>query len=79
MGARAPGRYAGSREIMGCVRTKLAVVAEDERDGGRRQVLNLGHTVAHAIEAASGYGAIATARRSASACSPPCACRAARP
>ena len=27
---------------MGCVRTKLAVVAEDERDGGRRQVLNLG-------------------------------------
>ena len=40
---------------MGCVRTKLAVVAEDERDGGRRQVLNLGHTVAHAIEAATGY------------------------
>ncbi|MEA2364009.1 MAG: shikimate kinase / 3-dehydroquinate synthase [Thermoleophilaceae bacterium] len=42
-------------EIMGCVRTKLAVVAEDERDGGRRQVLNLGHTVGHAIEAATGY------------------------
>ena len=40
---------------MGCVRTKLTVVAEDERDGGRRQVLNLGHTVAHAIEAATGY------------------------
>jgi shikimate kinase/3-dehydroquinate synthase len=37
------------------VRTKLAVVAEDERDEGRRQVLNLGHTVAHAIEAATGY------------------------
>jgi shikimate kinase / 3-dehydroquinate synthase len=31
------------------------VVAEDERDAGRRQVLNLGHTVAHAIEAATGY------------------------
>jgi shikimate kinase/3-dehydroquinate synthase len=31
------------------------VVAEDERDEGRRQVLNLGHTVAHAIEAATGY------------------------
>jgi shikimate kinase / 3-dehydroquinate synthase len=43
------------REIMDCVRTKLAVVAEDERDGGRRQVLNLGHTVGHAIEAATGY------------------------
>jgi shikimate kinase/3-dehydroquinate synthase len=41
--------------ILGCVRTKLAVVAEDERDLGRRQVLNLGHTVAHAIEAATGY------------------------
>jgi shikimate kinase/3-dehydroquinate synthase len=41
--------------ILGCLRTKLAVVAEDERDAGRRQVLNLGHTVAHAIEAATGY------------------------
>jgi shikimate kinase / 3-dehydroquinate synthase len=41
--------------ILGCVRTKLAVVAEDERDAGRRQVLNLGHTVGHAIEAATGY------------------------
>jgi shikimate kinase / 3-dehydroquinate synthase len=45
----------GPREIMGCVRTKLAVVAEDERDAGRRQVLNLGHTVGHAIESATGY------------------------
>jgi shikimate kinase / 3-dehydroquinate synthase len=41
--------------IFGCLRTKLAVVAEDERDAGRRQVLNLGHTVGHAIEAATGY------------------------
>ena len=39
--------------ILRCVRTKLAVVAEDERDAGRRQVLNLGHTVA--IEAATEY------------------------
>jgi shikimate kinase/3-dehydroquinate synthase len=31
------------------------VVAEDERDDGRRQVLNLGHTIGHAIEAATGY------------------------
>jgi shikimate kinase/3-dehydroquinate synthase len=50
------GGQVGGPEIMGCVRTKLAVVAEDERDGGRRQVLNLGHTVGHAIEAATGYG-----------------------
>jgi shikimate kinase / 3-dehydroquinate synthase len=41
--------------IVGCARTKLAVVSEDERDAGRRQVLNLGHTVAHALEAATGY------------------------
>jgi len=41
--------------ILGCIRTKLAVVAEDERDSGPRQVLNLGHTVGHAIEAATGY------------------------
>jgi shikimate kinase/3-dehydroquinate synthase len=43
------------RTILACARTKLAVVAEDERDGGRRQVLNLGHTVGHAIETATGY------------------------
>ncbi|MGH2823060.1 MAG: 3-dehydroquinate synthase, partial [Thermoleophilaceae bacterium] len=49
------GGDVSGREIMGCARTKLAVVAEDERDGGRRQVLNLGHTVGHAIEAATGY------------------------
>jgi shikimate kinase / 3-dehydroquinate synthase len=41
--------------ILGCLRTKLAVVAADERDAGRRQALNLGHTVGHAIEAATGY------------------------
>jgi shikimate kinase / 3-dehydroquinate synthase len=41
--------------VLACARTKLGVVAEDERDGGRRQVLNLGHTVGHAIETATGY------------------------
>jgi shikimate kinase / 3-dehydroquinate synthase len=41
--------------VLGCVRTKLGVVADDERDAGRRQVLNLGHTVGHAIEAATSY------------------------
>ena len=41
--------------IFDCARTKLEVVAADERDGGRRAVLNLGHTVGHAIEAATGY------------------------
>jgi shikimate kinase/3-dehydroquinate synthase len=41
--------------IVACARTKLAVVAADERDAGERQVLNLGHTVAHAIETTTGY------------------------
>jgi len=41
--------------IFECARTKIAIVAEDERDSGRRAVLNLGHTVGHAIEAATGY------------------------
>ena len=41
--------------ILACARTKLAVVAADERDGGVRQMLNLGHTVGHAIETVTGY------------------------
>ena len=41
--------------VLDCARAKLAVVAADERDAGRRQVLNLGHTVGHAIETATGY------------------------
>ncbi len=41
--------------VLSCARTKLAIVASDERDAGRRQVLNLGHTVGHAIETATGY------------------------
>jgi shikimate kinase/3-dehydroquinate synthase len=49
------GRDPDDEVILGCLRTKLAVVAEDERDAGRRQVLNLGHTVAHALEAATGF------------------------
>ena len=42
--------------MLACARTKLAVVAADERDDGARQVLNLGHTVGHAIETVTGYG-----------------------
>ena len=41
--------------VFACARYKCEVVAADERDAGLRQVLNLGHTVGHAIEAASGY------------------------
>jgi shikimate kinase/3-dehydroquinate synthase len=41
--------------VFECARYKCEVVAADERDSGLRAVLNLGHTVGHAIEAAGGY------------------------
>jgi len=37
-------------------RIKADVVAEDEREGGRRAILNFGHTIGHAIEAGTGFG-----------------------
>jgi 3-dehydroquinate synthase len=39
-----------------CCELKAAIVAEDEREHGRRALLNLGHTFGHAIETAAGYG-----------------------
>lgn len=39
-----------------CCQIKADVVAEDEREGGLRAILNFGHTIGHAIEAISGYG-----------------------
>ncbi|MGB1726750.1 MAG: 3-dehydroquinate synthase family protein, partial [Ilumatobacteraceae bacterium] len=41
--------------IARCVEIKAEVVASDEREGGRRAVLNYGHTLAHALEIASGH------------------------
>lgn len=41
--------------IASCVRYKAQVVALDERDTGRRQLLNLGHTFGHAVEQASHF------------------------
>ncbi|HPE16874.1 MAG TPA: 3-dehydroquinate synthase, partial [Oscillospiraceae bacterium] len=41
--------------VLRCCALKSAVVEEDERDNGRRQLLNFGHTVGHAIEKASGF------------------------
>lgn len=38
------------RVVYGSVAVKSVIVAEDEREAGRRRVLNLGHTIAHAIE-----------------------------
>jgi 3-dehydroquinate synthase len=45
------------RLVYWCCAMKAAIVAEDERETGRRALLNLGHTFAHAIEAAISYGA----------------------
>ncbi|MEN3271906.1 MAG: 5-deoxy-5-amino-3-dehydroquinate synthase, partial [Actinomycetota bacterium] len=41
--------------VAACVRIKADVVSSDEREGGRRMLLNYGHTLGHAIEAASRY------------------------
>ena len=43
------------RVVARCLALKGAVVAADEREAGRRAILNFGHTAAHAIEAATGY------------------------
>ena len=41
--------------VAASVRMKAEVVGADEREGGLRMILNLGHTLGHAIEAATGY------------------------
>jgi 3-dehydroquinate synthase len=38
-----------------CIRDKATVVSRDERESGLREVLNFGHTFAHAFETATGY------------------------
>jgi shikimate kinase / 3-dehydroquinate synthase len=42
--------------IWRCCRFKAQVVAADEQEKGARRILNFGHTVAHALEAAGGFG-----------------------
>ena len=41
--------------ILHAVRFKAGIVAADEREGGLRAILNYGHTIGHAIEAAADY------------------------
>ena len=41
--------------IAGSCRLKADVVTKDEREGGLRRVLNLGHTIGHALETVTGY------------------------
>jgi len=42
--------------IRRCCEIKAGIVSADEREHGRRALLNLGHTFGHAIETAAGYG-----------------------
>lgn len=44
-----------TRLVADAVRVKVTVVQEDPLEGGRRAVLNLGHTFGHALELVSGY------------------------
>jgi 5-deoxy-5-amino-3-dehydroquinate synthase len=41
--------------VAACVQIKADVVASDEREGGRRAILNYGHTLAHALEIAGSF------------------------
>ena len=41
--------------VAACVACKTEIVGEDEREGGRRALLNYGHTLAHALETAGRY------------------------
>jgi 3-dehydroquinate synthase len=52
--ARDPAALAHA--IRRCCEIKAEIVAADEREAGRRALLNYGHTFAHAIENVQGYG-----------------------
>lgn len=44
-----------TRAVVTSCRAKAAIVADDEREAGRRALLNLGHTFGHALEAETGF------------------------
>ncbi len=44
-----------AERVAACVRIKADVVAADEREGGRRAILNYGHTLGHALESIGSY------------------------
>ena len=52
--ARQPARL--ETMVERSLRHKAFVVANDEREGGLRKILNYGHTLGHALEASAGYG-----------------------
>ena len=50
LGAQDLGQHDLAGKIMKCIQLKAEIVREDERETGRRAVLNYGHTLAHALE-----------------------------
>ena len=54
-GAATTGAAVDADVVAACVQIKADIVAADEREGGRRAILNYGHTLAHAIETAGAY------------------------
>ena len=50
LGAKDLHKLSLTEQIMGCVQLKAEIVREDERETGRRAILNYGHTLAHALE-----------------------------
>jgi 5-deoxy-5-amino-3-dehydroquinate synthase len=64
LGEMAKYRFLGVDDLLGlpldeqvaaCVRVKAEVVGSDEREGGRRAILNYGHTLGHALEVATEF------------------------
>ncbi len=64
LGEMAKYRFLGAEDLLdlpldervaACVAIKAEVVGGDEREGGRRAILNYGHTLAHALETAGSY------------------------
>jgi 3-dehydroquinate synthase len=54
-GGASSGSFAREHAVAVSCRAKAAIVARDERETGDRQLLNLGHTFGHALEAACGF------------------------
>jgi 5-deoxy-5-amino-3-dehydroquinate synthase len=50
------GSPALAQRVAACVAIKAAVVVDDEREAGRRAILNYGHTLAHALEVEGRFG-----------------------
>src|SRR5437763_2990581 len=53
--ASAPGGPLAAELTERAIRVKAAVVGEDQREAGRREILNYGHTLGHAIERVEGF------------------------